>query len=71
MMANRGDSRPLCARLQSAGISLRLVRAPLAPRITITFGPAGLAAHGMSICHRWHVWSIQAPGRYEPDFFST
>src|ERR1700730_3006568 len=44
-MANCLDSRPSCARLQSAGISLRLVKSPLAPKITITQGaPTGLGS---------------------------
>src|SRR5581483_5832614 len=35
------DSRPPCSRFSSAGISLRLVRSPDAPKITITHGSAG------------------------------
>src|SRR5712675_2132201 len=40
MMANCLESRLSAARLHSAGISLRLVRSPVAPKITITQGAA-------------------------------
>src|SRR5438270_2097715 len=40
MMANCLERRLSAARLQSAGISLRLVRSPVAPKITITHGAA-------------------------------
>src|ERR1700676_497651 len=44
-MANCCERRPSCARLIRAGMSLRLVRSPLAPKITITHGePVGLAS---------------------------
>src|SRR5580704_15279665 len=44
-MANCCERSPSCARLISAGISLRLVRSPLAPKITITQGaPVGAAS---------------------------
>src|SRR4029077_7270542 len=38
MMANCFDSRLPAARLQSAGMSLRLVRSPVAPKMTMTQG---------------------------------
>src|SRR6185437_4611351 len=38
-MANSRESRLLLERLYSAGISLRAVRSPVAPKITITHGP--------------------------------
>src|SRR5260370_9373382 len=40
MGANWGERRLCFAKLHSAGISLRLVRSPLAPKITITQGLA-------------------------------
>src|SRR6266404_1955722 len=40
MMANCLESRLSAARLHSAGISLRFVRSPVAPKITITQGEA-------------------------------
>src|SRR5262252_9677020 len=40
MMANCEESSLPCAKLHSAGISFRLVRSPLAPKITITQGLA-------------------------------
>src|SRR5882762_2621658 len=40
MMANCLERRLSAARLHSAGISLRLVRSPVAPKITITQGAA-------------------------------
>src|SRR5260370_36744384 len=40
MMANGLERRLSAARLHSAGISLRLVRSPVAPKITITQGAA-------------------------------
>src|SRR6266404_9167407 len=40
MMANCLESRLSAARLHSAGMSLRLVRSPVAPKITITQGAA-------------------------------
>src|SRR3981081_3917112 len=40
MMANCLESRLSAARLHRAGISLRLVRSPVAPKITITHGAA-------------------------------
>src|SRR5271165_271380 len=40
MMANCLDRRLSFARLHSAGISLRLVRSPLAPKMTMTQGEA-------------------------------
>src|SRR5258707_3981600 len=40
MMANCLESRLSAARLQSAGISLRLVKSPVAPKMTITQGAA-------------------------------
>ena len=40
-MANSRESRLLFARLYSAGISLRAVRSPVAPKITMTQGPLG------------------------------
>src|SRR6202795_5375577 len=44
-MANCCERRPSCARLINAGMSLRLVRSPLAPKMTITHGePVGLAS---------------------------
>src|SRR5579872_1493695 len=44
-MANCCERSPSCARLIRAGISLRLVRSPLAPKITITQGgPMGAAS---------------------------
>src|SRR5579883_2478103 len=47
--ANCGGSSFSRERLQSAGISLRLVRSPVAPKITITQGDAaGLSAWFMS-----------------------
>src|SRR6266481_3965201 len=39
-MANCLGRTSSCAKLQSAGISLRLVRSPVAPKITITHGDA-------------------------------
>src|SRR6267142_3639566 len=38
-IANSCDSMPLFARLYSAGISLRAVRSPLAPKMTMMHGP--------------------------------
>src|SRR6266436_9990742 len=38
MMANCLESRLSAARLQSAGMSLRLVRSPVAPKMTMTQG---------------------------------
>src|SRR5258708_19039787 len=40
MMANCLERRLSAARLHNAGISLRLVRSPVAPKITITQGAA-------------------------------
>src|SRR6266481_6044425 len=40
MMANCLESRLSAARLHSAGMSLRLVRSPVAPKMTITQGAA-------------------------------
>src|ERR1700730_12387959 len=40
MMANCLESRLSAARLQSAGMSLRLVRSPVAPKMTMTQGEA-------------------------------
>src|SRR5258707_12216182 len=40
MMANCLERRLSAARLHSAGMSLRLVRSPVAPKITITQGAA-------------------------------
>src|SRR6267143_5641251 len=40
MMANCLESRLSAARLQSAGISLRFVRSPVAPKMTMTQGEA-------------------------------
>src|SRR6267143_5245906 len=40
MMANCLDSRLSAARLHNAGMSLRLVRSPVAPKITMTHGAA-------------------------------
>src|SRR5258708_8123444 len=47
MMANWVERRLSSARLQSAGRSLRLVRSPLAPKITITQG------EGMGFAPEW------------------
>src|SRR5580692_7907033 len=41
-MANSRESRSALARLYSAGMSLRAVKSPPAPKITITQGSAGL-----------------------------
>src|SRR6266436_7951078 len=43
-MAKSFGRRPSSARLRSAGRSLRLVRSPLAPKITMMQGGAGCAA---------------------------
>ena len=43
MIANCLESRLSLARLQSAGMSLRLVRSPVAPKITMTQGAADRA----------------------------
>src|ERR1700674_5127912 len=40
MMANCLEIRLSVARLQSAGISLRLVKSPVAPKMTMTHGEA-------------------------------
>jgi hypothetical protein len=40
-IANRSVRSPLVARLIKAGTSLRLVRSPDAPKITMTHGSAG------------------------------
>src|SRR5579864_4835763 len=45
MMAKFCGNAFACAKLQSAGINLRLVKSPLAPKITMTQGPA-----------LWTVW---------------
>src|SRR5712692_11056731 len=47
MTAKFSESRPPLARLYSAGISLRLVRSPPAPKITMTQGGAGWASPGL------------------------
>src|SRR5689334_395199 len=43
-MANSRESRLLFARLYKAGKSLRAVRSPVAPKITITQGPVWRAS---------------------------
>src|SRR6516225_1473259 len=42
--ANCFERKFSCARFRSAGISLRLVRSPVAPKITMTHGPAAVGA---------------------------
>src|SRR5712672_699266 len=57
MMANCFERRLSAARLHSAGISLRLVRSPVAPKITITQG----AAIGFS--WTWFMSDCPFPGQ--------
>src|SRR5712664_300997 len=57
MMANCFERRLSAARLHSAGISLRLVRSPVAPNITITHG----AAIGFS--WTWFMSDCPFPGQ--------
>src|SRR5271154_217058 len=52
-MANCLERRPSCARLASAGMSLRLVRSPLAPNMTMTQGEA------MGLCSLLSVGIMQ------------
>src|SRR5271154_70349 len=47
MMANCLGKTPSLARLKSAGMSLRLVRSPPAPKMTMMQGPAALLCSGM------------------------
>src|SRR6266436_9420851 len=57
LMANCLESRLSAARLHSAGMSLRLVRSPVAPKITITQG----AAIGFS--WTWFMSDCPFPGQ--------
>src|SRR6267378_1406100 len=58
--ANCGESNRSLARLQSAGISLRLVRSPLAPKITIV--------HGLACCPCSSNPSLMFLPIWHPDF---
>src|SRR6267154_3327677 len=55
MMANCLESRLSAARLQRAGMSLRLVKSPVAPKMTMTQGDATelVWARVMSGCPVW------------------
>src|SRR5882724_7327236 len=53
MIANCLESRLSAARLQSAGMSLRLVRSPVAPKITMTQGEAlGFGLRWFTVCSK-------------------
>src|ERR1700730_3210782 len=59
MMANCFERRLSFARLESAGMSLRLVRSPVAPKMTITQGDAlGLEAWWLRLMRGF----LDAPG---------
>src|SRR6202035_99354 len=57
-MANSRESKSALARLYSAGISLRLVRSPPAPKMTITQGSAGRAVRLVCGATRVSAWAM-------------
>src|SRR5215467_12406856 len=55
-IANRSGRSFSCARLQSAGMSLRFVRSPAAPQIVITQGEATEFVSGYS----WFIAKLES-----------